>query len=62
MLKDGLKPLMQEIQNAVQDCCKEIAGECNHEDAQDCCKETEGECSHQATKECCKDSTTVKAE
>jgi Na+-transporting NADH:ubiquinone oxidoreductase subunit C len=62
MLKDGLKPLMQEIQNAVQDCCKEIAGECSHDNTQDCCKETDGECSHQATKECCKDSTTVKAE
>ena len=28
MLKDGLKPLMQEIQNAVHNCCKEAAENC----------------------------------
>jgi len=43
MLKDGLKPLMQDIQNAVKDCCKEAK--------QDCCKAEQKCCD--AEKDCC---------
>jgi len=59
MLKDGLKPLMQEIQKAVKDCCKEAAKECCKENcketAKECCKEKCGDCCKEKCGDCCKE-------